>query len=187
MNNEEKTICKLRKKQSISELFIKSLKFFLLINIGVLTTSYLSEFVLGINKFYIYCLIGLYCSAQATYYKFRMFIDPKYKPDCNCYEGDVSFTDDAMNGILTVLEHKKGTLLFNIPNSVFGILFYLSMIVMMGMNSYYCFLIIKILNVTSCIGSIFLWYTMVTEVKSICILCTTIHCINFLSFLNIFF
>jgi len=92
------------------------------------------------------------------------------------------FSDETMNGVLSVLDHKRATLLFGMPNSVYGIFFYTFMIFMLGWNTIYSDLIIRVLNIISMFGSCWLWYIMVTEVRSICALCTTIHCINFLSF-----
>ena len=118
----DEKVCKLRKKASVQELFMKSLKFFGLMNLVVFSTANILKYAFGVDQVLVLFMIGNYCAIQATYYKFRMAADPTYKPDCHCYDDEgPSFTDDAMNGILTVLEHKKGTLLFNVPNSVFGI------------------------------------------------------------------
>ena len=132
----------------------------------------------GLPAIYSYCAVGAYCAIQATYFKWRMSVDPSYKPDCNCASDD---SGQLLNGVLTVLEHKKGTLLFNVPNSVFGILYYLFMIVLFAVNISYGIEFISLLNIISVVGSTYLWFVMVTEVKSICILCTTIHVVNFLT------
>lgn len=182
MDDNEVKVCKLRKRPNIYELFFKSLKFFVMINAVVLTIANLLKYTMGINPIMIFFMIGNYCAVQATYYKLRMSENPNYKPDCGCYDDsqkEPSFADDAMNGILTVLEHKKGTLFFNVPNSVFGIIFYTYLMLLTLFNIGLA--IVKVLIVVSCLGSLFLWYIMVTEVKSICILCTTIHTVNFLS------
>ena len=173
-NKPDEKACKLRKKQTTFELFFKSLKFFFLVGVIILTVITTTYYAFNLNPLYPLFLFGVICSTVTTYYKIRMLLDPNYKPDCNC--------EGAMYGVLSVLEHKKATLLFNIPNSVYGIFFYTFMIAMTAWNMVYSDLIIKALNLISVFGSCWLWYIMITEVKNVCVLCTTIHCINFLSF-----
>ena len=180
-NESEEKACKLRKKPTTAKLFFKSLKFFFLFGVIVLTVIIPTNYAFNLDPLYLLFSIGVICSSITTYYKIRMLLNPSYKPDCNCYD-DQSFTEEAMNGVLSVLEHKRATLLFNIPNSVYGIFFYTFMIAMIYWNMVYSDLIIRALNLISVFGSCWLWYVMITEVKSICVLCTTIHCINFLSF-----
>ena len=188
-NNSDNKVCKLPKKpkepKKTSELFFKSLKLmsymFFIIFISVMLINY----VFDINTLYPLFIIGVGCSLVATYFKMRMLWNPNYEPGCECYDNE-TFTGEAMNGFLNVLEHERATLLFNIPNSVFGIFFYTFMIVMTAWNMNYSYLIIMALNLVSVVGSCWLWYIMVTEVKNICILCTTIHSINFLSFYYLF-
>jgi uncharacterized membrane protein len=181
MDNNE--VCILRKKESVSELFQKSLKYFVTIITVIFTVTSCLNIGLSINPLYVLFVIGLYCCLLTTYYKYMIFVDPNYKPKCMACVGandnkSSIFDSDTLFGILTVLDHKKATMLFNVPNSIYGILFYSFMI---AMNFYQYQFIMQVLTIISCLGSLFLWFTMVTEVKSICILCTTIHCVNFLT------
>lgn len=185
-NKFDDKVCKIKRKQKPFELFKKSLKFLVCITGIIFTFVSICKYVFNLNPLYPLFAIGAFCALTATYYKIRMMLDPNYKPDCNCYDNQ-SFTEEAMNGVLSVLEHKRATLLFNIPNSVYGIFFYIFMIVMIGWDTIYSDLIIKTLNVISLIGSCWLWYIMVTEVKNICFICTTIHSVNFLAFYYLFY
>ena len=177
-------VCLMRKPSSF-ELFLKSFKFFSMITFLTLALATILKFVFAMNPLYLLFSIGVFCSLLTSYYKIRMLIDPTFKPDCNCV-GDQSFTEEAMSGVLSVLDHKKATL-FLIPNSIYGIFFYTFMLIMLFSNMNYSDFIIKNLNIISVTGSCWLWYIMITEVKNICVLCTTIHSINFLSFYYLFF
>lgn len=181
--------CKLAKKQTTSELITESVREFVTISTGVAVLAMVLAFF-GLEKLYIYYAIGLYCSSLATYYKYKVWVDPSFKPkNCNCVDTN-SYSQSAMKGILTVLDHKKGSMLFNIPNSVFGILFYsfLILVHLFGMNQMFLiYYMIRLGSLVSCVGGVFLWYTMVYEVRSICILCMTIHSVNFLTFVRLFF
>ena len=53
MDDNEVKVCKFRKKPSVSELFKKSLKFFGLMNVSVLTVASFLKYVIGINPIYI--------------------------------------------------------------------------------------------------------------------------------------
>lgn len=182
MDDTDKTVCKIRRKRSVGELFFKSLKFFTIIIVSLLSITAMIKYFLGINPLYTLFLVGMLCSLIATYYKIMITLDPNFKPACDCYDNQ-SFTEETMNGILNLLEHKRSTMLFNIPNSVYGIVFYGFMIVALYRD--WC-LVIKYLNIFSIIGSCGLWYIMITEVKNICALCTTIHAVNFLTYYYMF-
>lgn len=182
MDGTDKTVCKIARKKTVAELFLTSLKFFTIITAIILTTTIVVKYFLDVNPLYLLFVIGVLCSTIATYYKIRMALNPDFKPNCNCYDNQ-SFMAETMNGVLTVLEHKRAKLLFNIPNSVYGIVFYGFMIVALYWDWR---LMIKYLNIFSVIGSCVLWYIMITEVKNICALCTTIHAVNFLTYYYMF-
>lgn len=188
MKNSEplmQSSCKIKKRPNNLELFLKSFKFFMWISMIIFPLVFFGKNFLNFNPLYPLFVIGLGCSVTATYYKIRMFMDPTYKPNCNC--ADQSFTEEAINGVLTVLEHRRATILFNIPNSVYGIFFYTFMMMITGWNMDFLDLMVKLFCSVSVLGSCWLWYIMITEVKNICILCTTIHSINFLTFYFLFF
>jgi len=191
--------CALRKKATTLELFLKSIIFFSAVFITAGVLSLLMQYFLGINKIFLFFLIGLYVSALATYYKFMVWLNPDYHPSCDCASsanGDTqsnSFipslaqSQDMMDGIFTVLGHKKSALLFNVPNTVWGILFYLFMIFINLINLPGTFTLTMLATIASCIGSVYLWYTMVCEVRSICVICSSIHAVSFLTLFSLLF
>jgi len=189
---EQPQVCLRPKKPTLVELLYTSGKYFVVISMISLVIEFAGKSVFGINPLYICYSVGLCCALLATYYKVHMWLNPNYRPDCGCYSptganqasgtsagySNETFTDKAMNGVLTVLDHKKANLLLGVPNSVWGILFYSGMtgLQLFGYDS-----VMRILNAVSCLGSLWLWYIMVTEVKSVCIICTTIHSTNFMT------
>lgn len=172
----ENNVCQRVKKQTTSELITTSLSEFVVINIIIYFIASFTSKYFHFDPLYIYSVIGLSVSLLTTYYKYKIWRDPSYKSSCNCI---TTTQDRVMNGVLNVLDHKKSKLLFNIPNSVYGIMFYSFMIGLIYMDPVKYFLIIKLMYLTGCIGGLYLWYTMVFEIGHICILCMTIHSANF--------
>jgi uncharacterized membrane protein len=182
-DSKEGEACGRKKKAKPMTLFLKSVKFFSFVFAVGLLSSLAFEYVTGASRLYVYLLIGLAVSLQASYYKLRVYYDPSYAPDCDCATQDEKFIPskkDMMNGVFTVLGHKKSALLFNIPNTVFGVLFY-SFLIYITYVQFYAYSLTLLATLTSCIGSVYLWYTMIIEVKSVCVLCSTIHATNFLT------
>lgn len=178
-------VCMRQKKQTKYALFLKSVKFFSVVMVVGFLLSLVFEKVTGENRMYVYFMVGLGVSCLATYYKFRVWADPSYKPDCNCAQPEpekfVPSTQDMRNGVFTVLGHEKSALLFGIPNTVFGILFYAFMIYINYVEFYLYVPLTNFFTVVSCTGSVYLWYTMIMEIGSVCVICSTIHAVSFLS------
>jgi len=175
--------CKKQKKPTVHKLVCTFIKYF--VSILILVGAFAMAFSLCFNadKIYAFFSIGLFCSLLATYYKVRIYLNPSYKPNCNCTSDiPLSTSETMMNGIFTVLDHKKGALLFNIPNSVYGILFYIFLIMI---NTYDVpfdhYHVTIVLISTSCIGCLYLLHVMIFQIKSICLLCVTIYAANYLT------
>jgi uncharacterized membrane protein len=181
--NNDNTTCKLPKKKSIKELVYESFFEFAAITMIIGASGVILSLLLELNMLIPFHFVGLLVSLVATYYKYKVWVNPSYKSSyCNC--SNASYKETKMKGILTVLDHKKGSLLFNIPNSLFGIFYYASMLfidIMELMDILLVKYLVLFLMIVSCVGSCFLWYTMVFQIRSICILCMTIHAINLLS------
>jgi len=178
-------LCKIPKRQSTKELITESVLEFVVITSVLFTFGYSLEKIFDFNQLYLFYFVGLLVSLKATHYKYEVWKDPTFKSKyCNCANND-SFQQTKLKGILTVLEHKKGSLLFNIPNSVFGIILYafLLTLYLMHLTDYLMInYLVKTISIASLLASVFLWLTMVFEVKMICVLCMTIHSANFLAF-----
>ena len=182
--NEPK-VCKLQKRRSVFSLIQESTIEFFVIAFIAGCISYISNYVFGINQLMFYHFVGFCCSIQTTYYKWKIAMDPSYVSSCNCAQ---SFTEEKMASVLKVLNHEKGSMLFNIPNSIFGILFYGGLMFLRFYFPEFAIVsaLVAIATVVSCMGSMYLWKVMVFEIRSICILCMTIHATNFLSLLYLF-
>lgn len=133
--------------------------------------SQMTSYFFGLDPKYFALFVGLLGSSIATYFKIRILLNPEYRSSCGC-------DDNAMNGVLTVLSHKKSNILFGIPNTMIGVCAYVFMILM---NVYYPVNAINLMfAVTTTIVSAYLWFTMIYEVKSFCVICSTIHAISVL-------
>lgn len=178
-------VCKIKKSMSTKTLLMKSTKFFSFATIiGLIISKYIHIFV-GIDPIYFYLLMGLTVSLVATYYKFRMWYDPSYRPNCNCAGKEDKEKGEMLNGVLSVLDHKKSAIFLNVPNTVWGILYYVTMIMLNYNNVDLIYDINFIASIMTCCGSAYLWYTMVYEVRYVCVLCSTIHASSFLMLLRV--
>lgn len=190
MSDNDK-VCLMKQQDTTLSLFLKSLKFFTFVFVVGGLMSLLMEAITGINRIYLYFVMGLSVSMLATYYKFRVWYDPSYKPDCDCANPEpdslIPTKEDTINGIFTVLDHEKSAMFLNIPNTVFGILFYSFMMLINMYQVPYAYHITFFFTVISCVGSIFLWYTMIITILSVCALCSAIHSISFLTLLSFLF
>ncbi|VBB19004.1 hypothetical protein YASMINEVIRUS_1536 [Yasminevirus sp. GU-2018] len=184
-SSAESQSCARRKRESTASLFMKSLKFFSFVFVVAGVASVAMEHFLGCSRIYLYFLIGLYVSSLASYYKYRVWMDPSYRPDCDCAQPEpdtfIPTTQNMMDGVFTVLAHKKSALLLGIPNTVFGMVFYTGMILINYYKFPFCHELTLLSTIVSCTGSVYLWYTMVNEVRSVCVICSSIHAISFLT------
>ena len=172
--------CPRRKPVNKITLFIESLKFFMCALLVGYVLSLMTEKVLRINRIYFYFLTGLIVATLASYFKLRMFLNPNYHPSCDCEE------ETALDGVFTILKHKKSAIFMGIPNTVMGMFFYTFMIILNAYGGVFvgyglAYFITLISTLVSCIGSLYLWYTMICEVKSVCVICSTIHAMSFLT------
>lgn len=181
--------CKLPTRRSTVSLIKESAYEFFGIAFLASVMAFVLNYLFGLDQLILYNLIGLMCSLQTTYYKYKIALDPSYVSSCNCAQ---SFSEKKMAEVLKVVSHKKGSMLFNVPNSVFGIVFYSGLILLNTIckNMYFINTLVYPLTVlgivVSCMGSVYLWQVMVFEIKSICILCMTIHATNFLALMYLF-
>lgn len=128
--------------------------------------------VYQINIFY---FVGLCVSILSTYYKYKILIDPSFKPCQYCTQSN-SFYSELMNGTLYTLDHEK-SFIFGVPNSIFGILFYIFMMYYNIAHSNILF--VNITSFVSVVGSFYLWKVMIFEIKQNCILSMIVHTMNF--------
>ena len=118
----------------------------------------LSVFILAV----VGCLISLYLYVLEK--KVRQH--PLYKALC-----DLSDTFSCTKPIKT----GYSALVFHISNALIAFFFYMVLVILAINNATVC---IKILAIVSCIVSCYLAYLLIFKVKSLCLLCMTLYCIN---------
>lgn len=145
--------------------------------LGFLIIGKLLEYALHINPLYTFLVFGLLYSIQATYYKYRLSVDPNYKiPKCRC----ASRRNDNME---TVLRSRESAIL-GIPNSVLATVFYSTVLIV----SYFRQIDIAILAaIVAFCGSVYLSYVMVGKIGSLCENCINISALNILILLHVLF
>ena len=142
--------------------------------IGYWVIAELLAYVSGPRPLYTLTVLALVYSLQATYYKYRLSLDPGYRiPSCNCAG---SGNDDTE----TVLRSRHGAVL-KIPTSVLGALLYAALLVLIYMNERDAALPLAILAV---VGSVYLSYVMVAKIASLCTTCINVAALNVLILLQ---
>jgi uncharacterized membrane protein len=140
----------------------------------------LFNFISGSNEVYFLAFIGWANSFYVTKMKLLLNKDPKYKiPSCKCGQGKYTNMEH-------VLKHPTSSLLFGVPNSIFGLIFYSTLLYLKYiLKDDFC----VILASTSCLGSVYLAYILIFEIKYLCNVCCSIYSINILiliKLLNLF-
>ena len=142
--------------------------------IGYWIIAELLAYVSGPRPLYTLTVLALVYSLQATYYKYRLSVDPGYRiPRCNCAG---SGNDDTE----TVLRSRHSAVL-KVPNSVLGALLYAALLVLVYINERDAALSLAILAV---VGSVYLSYVMVAKIASLCTTCVNVAALNVLILLQ---
>jgi uncharacterized membrane protein len=122
----------------------------------------------NLSPLHLYSFLGVFYSMQATVYKYRMNKDPNYKiPKCKCATRPSLDTQK-------VLGSKESIMMFNIPNSIFGTLYYLLILLLNVLNSFLLFPIALL----GFLSNFYFGYVMVFNIKSLCSICINIYAIN---------
>jgi len=110
-------------------------------------------------------VLGLFFSLYSYKLDYQLKKDQNYKPFC-----DISDRFSCSKPLLSSYSR-----LFGISNFWLGILFYLSMIVfaLLGMKT-----VLLWLSVGGCCVSLFLFFILVVQIKSFCIVCISMYIIN---------
>ena len=114
----------------------------------------------------ILAIIGLLLSIYALYVE-KKSSEKHYKAACDI-NNKISCTKAFSSSYGKILE---------IPNSVFGIIFYIIILILDALNNMQ---IIFYLAVISVLGSIYLAYISYVKLKTICIICSAIYLVNIL-------
>jgi uncharacterized membrane protein len=128
-----------------------------------------SAYYLNVNPLHMYSIMGIFYSMQATVYKYRMNKDPNYKiPKCKCASRPTIDTQK-------VLSSDESIMMFNIPNSIFGTLFY---VVALGLNYMQYSQLLTYWLVLGFLSNFYFAYIMVFNIKNLCSICINIYAIN---------
>jgi len=145
--------------------------------LGLLIIVKLLEYALHINPLYILPVFGLLYAIQATYYKYRLSVDPNYKiPKCGC-------ANRQNENMEMVLRSRESTIL-GVPNSVLAIVFYSTLLTM---NYFRQVDIAMLAAIVAFCGSVYLSYVMVNKIGSLCENCINISALNILILLHVLF
>jgi uncharacterized membrane protein len=180
--DEDKMVPASRTRKSTTLLLYEGVIDFIIAVVLINIASIVIQNLFGINKLYVFYSIGLYVSHLVSYYKFKILLNPDLLSDydCNCKE------KEKLHGILSVIDHKKGSMLFNIPNSIFAMLYYGFMLTLMYTAYSSTNNLMKFASLFTAYGSLYLWYTMIFEIRFNCILSIILHAINYLIFHHYF-
>lgn len=138
----------------------------------------LLAYIPHVSSVIVLLLFGLLFSMQASYYKYKLSRDPNYKiPRCGACSGR---KDDNTE---TVLRSSDSALL-GIPNSWFGVGFYVALLVLTFMR--YPTAAVYLAG-AGIVASAFLSYVMIAKIKALCALCVNTAALNLLIFLQFWF
>jgi uncharacterized membrane protein len=135
----------------------------------------LFDYVFHASPLYTFAVLGLIYSVQATYYKYRLSLDPGYKiPRCGC----AGFRDDNTEKVLTSSQSS----IWRIPNSVVGIVLYSTLIVLAYFRHTDP---ARLVAFVALVVSAYLTYLMVVKIGSLCINCINVSALNVLILLQV--
>lgn len=159
----------------VPALFREFLKLATAALIGYWIVTELLAYVGGPRPLYTLTALALVYSLQATYYKYRLSVDPGFRiPNCNCAG---SRKDDTE----TVLRSSQSAIL-RIPNSVLGSLLYSALLVLVYLNERDAAMQLAIVAL---LASLYLSYVMVVKIASLCATCISVAALNVLILLQL--
>lgn len=135
----------------------------------------LLDYVFYATPLYTFAALGFMYSVQATYYKYRLSLDPGYKiPRCGC----AGFRDDNTEKVLT----SSKSAIWKIPNSVLGAVLYSALIVLSYLRHTDS---VRLVAFIALVVSAYLSYIMVVKIGSLCINCINVSALNVLILLQV--
>jgi len=152
---------------------------FLKMMIGSLVAFWIIGKLLGYifhaRPLYTFAVFGLIYSVQATYYKYRLSVDPDYKiPKCRC----VGYRDGDTERVLK----SKESAILRVPNSVLGAVFYSTLLVFAYLKHTEA---VRLVAIVAVVVSAYLSYVMVVKIGSLCVNCINVSALNVLILLQV--
>jgi len=123
-----------------------------------------------VNPLYVLTLFGLLYSLQASFYKYKLAVDPTYEvPKCGCA--------GAANDKTEVVLRSSASSILGIPSSVLATVLYVVVLLLVYLQHDSAAMLPAILAVA---GSIYLGYVMVVRLAGLCPTCVNIAALNVL-------
>jgi uncharacterized membrane protein len=138
--------------------------------VGYWLIAWLVSYVGGPRTVYTLTAIALLFALKATYYKYKLAVDPDFRlPKCGCGGTD----HDDTEAVLT----SRHSAVLGIPNSLLAILLYVAMLVTFAMQLR---VPAAVLAAVAVAGSLYLSYVMVAVITRLCTTCVNIAALNIL-------
>lgn len=135
----------------------------------------LLEYIFHATPLYTFAVFGFIYSVQATYYKYRLSVDPDYKiPKCRC----VGYRDGDTERVLKSRE----SAILRVPNSVLGAVFYSTLLVLAYLKHVEA---VRLVAIVAVVVSAYLSYVMVVKIGSLCVNCINVSALNVLILLQV--
>lgn len=123
---------------------------------------------------YVLPVLGLVYSMQASYYKYKLSVNPDYRiPKCRC--GGVA------NDKTEVVLQSRGSAILRIPTSMLGTGLYAALLFVVYLQHE---VVAMQLAIVAVLGSAYLSYVMVVKIASLCPTCINIAALNVLILLQ---
>lgn len=130
----------------------------------------LLRYFADVKPLYVLPLLGLVYSTQASFYTYKLGVDPAYEiPKCGCA--------GAANDKTEVVLRSSESATLGIPNSVLGTVLYAALLLLVYLQQDFAALLPAIVSIA---GSGYLSYVMVGRIASLCPICINIAALNVL-------
>jgi uncharacterized membrane protein len=132
--------------------------------VGFLIIAKLLAYLANVHEIYTFSVLGLFYSAQSTYYKYKLAADPGFKiPSCRC-------AGRSADGTESVLQSRHSAIA-GIPNSVFAAAFFCAVLILTAVEQPRMALPLAAAAVAV---SIYMSYVMLVRIRSLCAICVNI-------------
>lgn len=142
--------------------------------LGFAILAELLRYFADVPPLYLLPVLGLVYSMQASFYKYKLAVDPTYKiSTCGC----AGAADDKTEVVLRSSE----SAILGIPNSVLGTALYAALLLLVYLQQDFAAMLPAIV---AGVGSVYLSYVMVGRIASLCPICINVAALNVLILLQ---
>jgi uncharacterized membrane protein len=138
--------------------------------LGFAILAELLRYFADVNPLYVLPVLGLLYSMQASFYKYKLAVDPAYEvPKCGCA--------GAPNDKTEVVLRSRESSILGVPNSVLATALFGALLLLAYLGRDFAGTQLAIVAV---LGSAYLGYVMVVRLASLCPTCVNIAALNVL-------